>query len=40
MGQKSLKEFFPRLYNVSEQRNGVVEGFGVWSEGVWKWSFR
>lgn len=37
LGNVSLKEMFPRLYNVSENKEMVIEELGVWETESWKW---
>lgn len=37
VGDKPFKEVFPRLYNLSARKDGVIRDMGVWSEGRWEW---
>lgn len=37
VGDKTLKEAFPRLYNLSTRKDGLVKDMGEWCEGRWTW---
>lgn len=36
-GEKTLKELFPRLYNLCTNKDGTVKDMGKWSSGSWTW---
>lgn len=38
IGQTTLKEKFPRLYNLSMQKDYVVMDMGYWDGLVWRWT--
>lgn len=38
-GPISMKELFPRLYSVSEDKNKVIESIGEWVGERWQWNF-
>lgn len=40
VGERSLKEVFPRLFRLSCQQEARVYDMGVWIEGSWNWEFR
>lgn len=37
VGPRSFKAKFPRLFQISEQQNKVIEECGSWCEGKWEW---
>lgn len=37
-GPNSLMNFFPRIYNISLDKDKEIEKLGTWSEGRWSWS--
>lgn len=37
MGDLSLKDLFPRLFYISEQRFLNIDQLGVWEQGLWVW---
>lgn len=40
VGEEPLKLIFPRLYNLSQDKEGRVGEMGEWKEGVWRWKWR
>lgn len=40
VGVQSLKDLFPRLFYISEQKNQNIDQFGVWVGGSWEWKFK
>ncbi|XP_074314532.1 uncharacterized protein LOC141649750 [Silene latifolia] len=37
IGDSSLKDGFPRLFSVSNQKNEFIADLGCWQNGVWQW---
>lgn len=40
IGDEALKITFPRLYNISLDKEGKVGSFGFCEGGIWKWNLR
>ncbi|GKV32405.1 hypothetical protein SLEP1_g41015 [Rubroshorea leprosula] len=40
VGDRPLKDLFPRLYALSLTKGGLLKDMGFWSEGTWVWDCR
>lgn len=40
VGERCLKDLFPRLYRLSCHKESRVSEMGSWVEGVWKWDLQ
>lgn len=40
IGVQPLRVVFPRLFLLSIYKEGCVDGFGSWVDGVWRWDIR
>lgn len=36
-GEKPLKDEFPRMFSLSNDKNSVISSFGWWDGDVWRW---
>jgi hypothetical protein len=39
IGNQTLQMSFPRIFSVSNNKEGTVASMGVWEEGSWRWVF-
>lgn len=39
-GDRSLKDLFPRLFQLSNNKIGKVREMGLWENGNWRWELR